>query len=120
MSTMTKEIVLASGRFWGRGLCADRKGIRETILDLPVYQPEDRSRWHCDDPLEARGHPINLAGLEIDRFFRPVDSSGRPVFPLLFAAGSILAHQDWMRMKCGSGLSIASAYGAVNGFLGVL
>jgi glycerol-3-phosphate dehydrogenase subunit B len=33
----------------------------------------------------------------------------------LFAAGSILAHQDWMRMKCGSGLAIATAYAAVEG-----
>ena len=29
------------------------------------------------------------------------------------AAGSILAHQDWKRQKCGSGLAIATAYGAV-------
>jgi glycerol-3-phosphate dehydrogenase subunit B len=28
-----------------------------------------------------------------------------------------LAHQDWMRMKCGSGLAIATAYGAVNALL---
>jgi glycerol-3-phosphate dehydrogenase subunit B len=33
--------------------------------------------------------------------------------PRLFAAGSILAHQDWVREKCGSGLALASAYGAV-------
>jgi hypothetical protein len=32
----------------------------------------------------------------------------------LFAAGSILAHQDWMRMKCGSGLALSTAYAAVN------
>ena len=43
--------------------------------------------------------------------------SDRPAFKLLFVAGSILAHQDWMRMKCGSGLAIATAYGAVNAFL---
>ena len=29
------------------------------------------------------------------------------------AAGAILAHQDWVRRKCGSGLAIATAYGAV-------
>lgn len=29
------------------------------------------------------------------------------------AAGAILAHQDWVRQKCGSGLAIATAYGAV-------
>ena len=113
----TKGIILASGRFWGRGLYADRRRIREAIFDLPVYQPRDRKGWHREDFLDSRGHPANRAGLEIDDSFRPLDSSGRPAFETLFAAGSILAHQDWMRMKCGSGLAIATAYAAVNAFL---
>jgi glycerol-3-phosphate dehydrogenase subunit B len=29
----------------------------------------------------------------------------------------VLAHQDWMRMKCGAGLAIATAYGAVQSFI---
>ena len=113
----TKGIILASGRFWGRGLYADRKSIREAIFDLPVYQPSDRKGWHRQNFLDPRGHPANRAGLEIDDSFRPLDSSGRPAFENLFAAGSILAHQDWMRMKCGSGLAISTAYEAVNAFL---
>jgi len=72
--------------------------------------------WHRKSFLDPRGHPINRAGLEIDDTFRPLDRSGRPAYRTLFAAGSILAHQDWMRMKCGSGLSIATGYGAVNAF----
>jgi glycerol-3-phosphate dehydrogenase subunit B len=114
---LTKGIILASGRFWGRGLYADRHRIRETIFNLPVCQPENRDKWHADDLLESAGHPINLAGVEIDPLFRPLDSSGRPLFRTLFAAGSILAHNDWMRMKCGSGVAIASAYGAVKASL---
>jgi len=43
--------------------------------------------------------------------------SGRPAFKLLFAAGSILAHQDWMRMKCGSGLALATGFAAVQSFV---
>ena len=113
----TKGIILASGRFWGRGLYADRQRIREAIFDLPVCQPKDRNGWHHEDFLDSRGHPANRAGLEIDDLFRPLDSSGGPAFETLFAAGSILAHQDWMRMKCGSGLAIATAYAAVNAFL---
>jgi glycerol-3-phosphate dehydrogenase subunit B len=114
---VTKGIILASGRFWGRGLSADRHRIRETIFDLPVSQPENRDKWHADDLLESGGHPINQAGVETDHLFRPLDSSGKPLFPTLFAAGSILAHNDWVRMKCGSGVSIASAYGAVKAFI---
>jgi len=113
----TKAIILASGRFLGRGLKADRKHVYETIFDLPLYQPADRNEWHSQDFLNPEGHPINRAGVEIDDAFRPVDKTGRPVFQNLYAAGSILAHQDWMRMKCGSGLAIATAYGAVNALL---
>jgi glycerol-3-phosphate dehydrogenase subunit B len=84
---------------------------------LPVHQPQGRREWHRDNFLDSRGHPVNRAGVEIDDSFRPLDRAGRPVFDTLFAAGSILAHQDWMRMKCGSGLAIATAYGAVSSFL---
>jgi len=111
-----KGIILASGRFLGRGLHADRKQIRESIFDLPVFQVGERKKWHSQNFLDPKGHLINMAGLEIDNMFRPLDSSGKPAFNTLFAAGSILAHQDWMRMKCGSGLAIASAFAAVNAF----
>jgi glycerol-3-phosphate dehydrogenase subunit B len=113
----SRGVVLASGRFIGGGLHADRKRIRETIFDLPVCQPTDRTKWHRRDFLDPRGHPINEAGLETDDDFRPLNGSGRPAFKTLFAAGSILAHQDWIRTKCGAGLAIATAYGAINSFL---
>ncbi|MBT8356811.1 MAG: FAD-binding protein, partial [Deltaproteobacteria bacterium] len=112
-----KGIILASGRFLGRGLRADRKRIRESIFDLPVFQVGERKEWHSQNFLDPRGHLINMAGLEIDNMFRPLDIAGKPAYKTLFAAGSILAHQDWMRMKCGSGLAIASAYAAVNAFV---
>jgi glycerol-3-phosphate dehydrogenase subunit B len=113
----SRGVILASGRFIGGGLHADRTRIRETILDLPVYQPESRHDWHHRDFLDSRGHLINQAGLEIDDAFRPLDDSGGPAFETLFATGSILAHNDWKRMKCGAGLAIATAFGAVNAFI---
>ena len=116
-TVQSRGVVLASGRFIGGGLHADRKRIRETIFDLPVCQPTDRTTWHRRDFLDPRGHPINMAGLETDGDFRPLNALGRPAFQTLFAVGSILAHQDWIRSKCGAGLAIATAYGAVNSFL---
>ncbi|UCF91523.1 MAG: glycerol-3-phosphate dehydrogenase subunit GlpB [Desulfobacterales bacterium] len=113
----TRSIILASGRFLGKGLLAERKRIRETIFDLPVSQPVSRSGWHQKSFLDPRGHAFNRAGLEVDHCFRPLDAGGRPAFPALFAAGSILAHQDWVRMKCGSGVAIATAYAAVRACL---
>jgi len=106
-------VLLATGRFMGGGLQADRHAVRESLFNLPVHQPERREQWHREDFMDRRGHPVNRAGLETDEFFRPTDASGRPAHPRLFAAGSILAHQDWMRMKCGSGLALATAYAAV-------
>ena len=113
----SRGVILASGRFIGGGLFADRTHIRETIFSLPVFQPDSRHDWHHRDFLDARGHAINQAGVEIDDAFRPVDDSGRPAFEALFAAGSILAHNDWKRLKCGAGIAIATAYGAVNSFM---
>jgi glycerol-3-phosphate dehydrogenase subunit B len=110
-------IVLATGRFLGGGLRASRSSIRETLMDLPVHQPAKRQDWHRSHFLDPGGHPVNRAGLEVDDLFRPLSSDGRCAFENLFAAGSVLAHQDWMRMKCGAGLAISTAYGAVQSFL---
>jgi len=112
-----RGIILASGRFIGGGLHAGRIRIRETVFDLPVYQPTGRTEWHRREFLDTRGHLVNQAGVEIDNSFRPLDKSGQPAYPTLFAAGSLLAHNDWKRLKCGAGVAIASAFGAVQSFL---
>jgi glycerol-3-phosphate dehydrogenase subunit B len=109
-------VLLATGRFLGGGLLSDHKIVSESLFDLPVFQPENRELWHGDRLLQPSGHAVNQAGLETDAMMRPLDASGRPAFERLFAAGIILAHQDWTRMKCGSGLSVATAYGAVKSF----
>jgi glycerol-3-phosphate dehydrogenase subunit B len=116
-TVQARGIILASGRFIGGGLYADRQRIKETIFDLPVYQPGNRAKWHRRVMLDSRGHPVNRAGVEIDEAFRPLSSSRQPAFKALFAAGSILAHNDWKRLKCGAGLAIASAFGAVKSFV---
>jgi glycerol-3-phosphate dehydrogenase subunit B len=116
VTVRAKGAILAGGRFFGGGLRADRERISEPLFGLPVHQPLDRSSWHRKSFLDPKGHPINRSGLETDAFFRPRSAKGVPAFPLLFAAGSILAHQDWIRMKCGSGLSITTAYAAVKAF----
>lgn len=115
-----EAVVVASGRFLGGGLDGSRGGIRETLFNLPVHQPASRSEWHGATLLTPSGHPVNRAGLEVDSFFRPLDQSGNPANARLFAAGSILAHQDWMREKSGSGLAMSTAYAAVEAAAGVL
>ncbi len=108
-----RTAILASGRFLGKGRYADRTHIRETVFDLPVTQPESRLQWHQKKFFDPKGHPINQCGLETDQWLRPLDASGNPAHPHLYAAGAILAHNDWMRMKCGAGVALATAFHAV-------
>jgi len=109
-----KSVILATGRFIGHGLAADRRKIYETLLGLPVMQPESRRDWHHKGYFNLNGHPLNCSGLMVDKQFRPVDEEKNLIFPNLYAAGSILSGQDWMRQKCGSGLSIGTAYQIIN------
>lgn len=116
----SKGAVLAGGRFLGGGLIADRSFVSEPLFNLPVHQPADRAKWHHRDVFHKSGHALNRAGIEIDEHFRPLDEQGGPKFETLFAAGSILAHQDWTRSKSGFGLAACTAYGAVSAFQAIL
>ncbi|MDA3791358.1 MAG: glycerol-3-phosphate dehydrogenase subunit GlpB [Desulfobacula sp.] len=111
-----KGVILATGRFPGGGLFAKRNIVIETIFNLPVFQPETRDLWHQLNFFDAKGHMINQAGLETDDTFRPLDKTGKPAFENLYSAGSIIAHNDWARLKSGAGVSCVSAYTAVNSF----
>lgn len=108
-----QTVILATGRFLSGGLASDRDGIRETLIGLPVAQPQGRDTWFRTDYLDPRGHPVNRLGVTVDDDFRPVDQTGAPINPRLFAAGAVLAGQDWVRSRSGAGLAIASAHAAV-------
>jgi len=109
----SKAVLLASGRFLGKGLVAKRTGVEELLFNIPVSQPESRDKWHEDAFFAEGGHAINRAGIVSDNDFRPMDRQGKPVHENLFAAGAILANQDWMREKSGTGIAVCSAYHAV-------
>ncbi|GAB6143902.1 glycerol-3-phosphate dehydrogenase subunit GlpB [Desulfocicer niacini] len=112
----SKGVILATGRFLGKGLTAERTGIRESLMGIPVVQPGGRDKWHNAHLFDPLGHPVNRSGLQVDRMFRPLTETSMPFSPGLFAAGSILAHCDWTRLKCGSGVAIATAHAAVRAF----
>ena len=109
-------VILATGKFLGKGLLAQRNNVLETIFNLPVFQPKTRDQWHQLNFFDPKGHQINQTGLETDDRFRPLDKNGEPAFENLYAAGSILAHNDWVRLKSGTGVCCVSAYLAVNNF----
>jgi len=112
----SKGVVLCTGRFLGKGLIAERSGIREPLLGLPVIQPESRRLWHHSDFFHAKGHLLSLAGIHVDDRFRPLTASGQPYAKNLYAAGSILSNSNWTRLKCGSGVAVATAHAAVSAF----
>ena len=108
-----RAVILATGRFLSGGLEAQPHGIREPLLDLPVTQPAGRAEWYRERYTDERGHAIHRAGIEVDDESRPLGRDGRRCSERLFAAGVILAHQDWIRSRSGAGIAIASAYKAV-------
>lgn len=110
-----KTVILATGRFLSGGLEAELNGISEPLLGLPVTQPASRDDWYSIDYMNKQGHEIHKCGIEVDAHFRPLDNEGKVVDPRLFSAGVILAHQDWIRGRCGAGVAIATAYKAVQG-----
>lgn len=113
ISIKAKVVILATGRFLSGGLVAGIEGIVEPLLNLPVSQPDSREGWYQKTYMDARGHGVNKAGIEVDDRFRVLDRDNRPFDKRLFAAGILLAHQDWIRGRCGAGVAIASAYKAV-------
>lgn len=108
-----QAVILATGRFLSGGLHAHQSGVREPLLDLPVAQPASRAEWYRERYTDARGHPINRAGIEVDDCCRPLNQDGGVVHQRLFAAGSILAHHDWIRSRSGAGIALATAFKAV-------
>jgi glycerol-3-phosphate dehydrogenase subunit B len=109
----SRAVVLATGRFLGGGLEAHPDAIHEPLLGLPVTQPAGRADWYRERYTDVRGHPIHRAGIETDAACRPLGRDGQPFSECLFAAGSILAHHDWIRSRSGAGIAIASAWQAV-------
>jgi glycerol-3-phosphate dehydrogenase subunit B len=113
VNIQANKILLASGRFLSGGLTADQNSLRETLMNLPVQQPDNREEWFSDEYFDHNGHAVNRSGIMVNDQFQVVDHQGIVVDPRLYAAGIVLANQDWIRQRCGAGIAIASAYKAV-------
>lgn len=107
-----RAFVLATGKFFGGGLDADRGKVFETLLGLPLRYPPRRREWFNPHLLAPEGQPFNSFGVEVDEELRPVDGAGKVLYPNLFAAGGILAHADSLAEKSGGGVAISTGYWA--------
>lgn len=110
----TDHIIMASGRFLSGGLKANQHKVKESLLNLPLYQPDGRDSWFSDAYFDTAGHAINRAGVIVNENFQPLNLRDELIDERLYAAGILLAKQDWIRQRCGAGLAIATAYKAVN------
>ncbi len=104
------RFILATGRFIGGGLQANRSEISEPLLHLPIHHPEPRERWFEKTFFDE--HPIHRMGVVTDSFLRPINEKGEPIFENVWVAGTILAHQNWILEKSREGMEIVTGYWA--------
>jgi glycerol-3-phosphate dehydrogenase subunit B len=108
-----QNVLLASGRFLSGGLSANQNEIKETLMNLPIQQPESRDDWYGESYFDPNGHAVNKAGVMVNDNFQVVDSNQQIIDPRLYASGIVLANQDWIRQRSGAGIALASAYQVV-------
>ncbi len=102
--------ILATGRFIGGGLKADRDRISEPLFGLPALQPPSRQEWFQRAFFNDQPHPIHQTGIVVDSSFRPVDEKGELVLENIWVAGTLLAHHNCIDEKSREGIEIATGY----------
>lgn len=105
MTLSAKNFVIASGSFFSHGLIASQESIREPIFGLDIYADEQREEWYDKD---LYSHQAYMGyGVVTDSKFR-CSIGGRSI-ENLYAAGSILAHQNALDEGTGGGVAITTA-----------
>ena len=104
--------ILATGRFIGGGLKADREKVFEPLFGLPVHQPPSRQEWFQKTFFGASPHPIHQSGVLVDSSFRPVNEKGEVLLENVWVAGTILAHHNCIDEKSREGIEISTGFTA--------
>jgi glycerol-3-phosphate dehydrogenase subunit B len=104
------HLILATGRFMGGGLTADREKISETLFGLPVVQPASRQDWFQKTFFSDPSHPIHQAGVLVDSSFRPLNEKGDVLLENVRVAGTLLAHHHCIEEKSREGIEISTGY----------
>jgi glycerol-3-phosphate dehydrogenase subunit B len=112
-------VILATGRFLAGGLEEGPRGVREPLLDLPLFDDRgDRVDGLCPRaavrPRYLDAQPLFSAGVRVDARLRPLATAepvpGRDgaVLPGLFAAGDLLGGFDPSRQRTGLGVALVT------------
>jgi glycerol-3-phosphate dehydrogenase subunit B len=105
MTLSADNFVIASGSFFSHGLIASQESIREPIFGLDIYADRVREEWYDKDLYSHQAY-MGYGVVTDNKFHCSID--GKCV-ENLYAAGSILAHQNALDEGTGGGVAITTA-----------
>ncbi len=106
-------VLLATGGILNGGLVAQQDHrIRESVFDLPVLHPTNRSDWVGLSLFHRQAYAST--GIFVNSRMQPLGLDKKPMFKNLFAAGGLLAGSDRSLEGSRQGIDLATAYCAVN------
>ena len=106
-------VLLATGGILNGGLVAQQDHrIRESVFDLPVLHPTNRSDWVGLSLFHRQAYAST--GISVNSRMQPLGLNEKPMFKNLFAAGGLLAGPDRSLEGSRQGIAIATAFCAVN------
>jgi len=106
-------VLLATGGILNGGLVAQQDHrIRESVFDLPVLHPRNRSDWVGLSLFHRQAYAST--GIRVDSHMQPLGLDEKPMFKNLFAAGGLLTGSDQSIEGSRQGIDLATAYCAVN------
>lgn len=105
------HFILATGRFIGGGLEAERERISEPLFHLPVFGTRSAGHWFGENFFDD--HPIHGFGVLVDHFFRPLDREGKPILENVRVVGTILSGHHSLYEGSREGIEISTGYWGV-------
>lgn len=106
-------VLLATGGILNGGLVSQQNHrIRESVFDLPVRHPNNRSDWVGSSLFHRQAYAS--AGICVNARMQPLGLDEKPMFNNLFAAGGLLSGACRSLEGCRQGIDLATAYCAIN------
>ncbi len=100
-----KNIVLASGSFFNKGLVAEYGRIYEPIFGLDVSYDKNKANWTEENFFQPQ--PYMQFGVKTDTQLRGILNN--QVITNLYVGGSVLGGFDPLKQGCGAGVSLLTA-----------